>query len=1195
MDPLAYQALMANLLGKGTPAAPAAAPALTQQIAAPAQSVATPTPPPSSAVATGTPARPTTPTPPAAVLELSALSTPAPRGFVARTLLRLHRDRRRSDAPTVPARSMYVTRITSNLVQLPADEADESAPPAAPVAAAASAPSPYKWGPQAPFTPPAATVPKTSAASSAAAVAPSTSAVGQKRRRDGDAADHADEDGDRKSDTEDEEDAAPATATAADEGEVDDDSASEADGGTTPRKASNPNGTKALRALAKHPLNRSGARSFNLYLRDINFRTHDLFELTAAEFLSIVPRWIVEAKQGGGAPYVYTTLKGYINSLQRIIKQFTPESEWSLISLKDTPEVREAVRIIKMRDVDQKAEAAPAIDTPLSTRRAQRIANGEVVIPRDYTFADSEPNSPRLSGLGPDDGDFGAAASSGRGRFVNPPHFTPAQEAHMLAQLDPEQPEGLLRMCFVHVAKHTNIMYAEEARSLSIRNFLRGSKIVKVRYEGGRKPRELIDQNGDPIDADSAAAAATHAEPAVPESESTASTTTAAAVPTASAPVSGELAEKANVSLAASAAAPADVAASASTAAAAAPAAADAMDTSGDGSAPAPSSLLAADASANADAAATSAKVELKQEPEQLQAAGSEFADENTPFTVVDQNHSPADWCWRSVRFVLYQPSGNSKRKPSFIYERPWEGPLSCPVRLFESFLAHRPPLLFASSSVSIHEAESSHALWLQCKKALAPFELEWYTSNPLGKHRLGSLISTLAQGLGYPLGYTNGSLVYSPTIPLPLTHEEIDSIRTENELAHFGVPTQEEQEALRIELMEQAGVSQQQLQEQQAQALQQALQQQQQAQQEEQNAQAQTGLPQLTAANGAFATGPSPFVPRVYKRHKPDRSFGEAGTASAAQMQQSSASHAAAPASSGQPQQPFMYPESSRAFTRGPPAPLNFYPPRSAVTSDYLQRNEAVLSHLDEVHKRAQKQREQQQSQFDTELAGLPPLLSPTAALKLTAPPLTLQAASAASVPSLLLSVDKFQRELSTLSAYALQCQRSLDSFRSQAAALKAEASAALKVQQQARKIAEQWQTIEEQRALIQQLQEEKRRAAGGDAQNAEPASVAAETAAAMDADTLPPLVAPVPPIAAAAPHSSPEAMAVEQQPEATQGDERKETATPMQMETEEESTAVVAPLEEQPAATGDVQMKQEENAALATDVLSQAAALVS
>jgi hypothetical protein len=235
----------------------------------------------------------------------------------------------------------------------------------------------------------------------------------------------------------------------------------------------------------------------------------------------------------------------------------------------------------------------------------------------------------------------------------------------------------------------------------------------------------------------------------------------------------------------------------------------------------------------------------------------------------------------------------------------------------------------------------------------------------------------------------------------------------------------------------------------------------------------------------------------------------------------------------------------------------------------DYRQRNQAIMSHLDDVHKRAQAQREQQQ---DAELAGLPPLLPPPASVALGAPPLTLQPASAADVPSLLLAVDRFQRDLGTLSAYALQCQRSLDSFRTQAATLKAEATAALKVQQQAKKIAEQWQTIEEQRALIQQLQEEKRIAAG----IPDAPAAAAPSSAPISVDQQP--LQPQQPTPAAA-----------LAPEAQAADEYKEGPIAMQMDAEDDGLPALVAQSDAVAQPSDVPMKQEDVAAAAGAVLQE------
>ena len=842
------------------------------------------------------------------------------------------------------------------------------------------------------------------------------------------------------------------------------------------------------------------------------------------------------------------------------------------------------------------AAATPTVGTgggEMTTRRAQRIANGEVLPPREsynynYSPPSSAPNSPRQSSTGQSGVDFeqagsasvGASAGVGRGRTSSVQKLSPEQESYMLAQLDPQHPEGLFRLAFINVARYFGVHYTEEHRSLTIRNMLRGSKIVRVRYEGGVKPRREVEPAQTTLATENAAAA---------EDSSAAPV----AAPPAGEAMDTSASSDSNVAVAAAAAA-------------SEPAMSDV---------PAASVATASDPSAAATAApstttATAADTGASE-------ADAVFADDDTPFEVVDQSDTSPSVCWRRVRFVAFVPSPGSKRPISFMYERPWEGAL-CPVRIYESFLSHRPPVLTEQTpGLTAADVELSYVLWLKCKKHFGPFELEWFLLAQIGRNKVSSLISTLATGLGFAAGFCNSSITHAPKRAIVLSAEELEALREENALHLYGVPTREENAVTQQALMLAAAAEQ---------------------------TNVNDGGRVQEQESPAHVSFQAPPVPSRPQRTKPD-SAARSNSASAAPPMQFDFSALLQQHSQPQQQQqqqqpsyssmapflPFMQsPNSQPSF---PSSHRSFFPSQLDPSSDHMERNRQALQQIDGANQRQQQQRQQQNSDVASLLSpdhlaapgialaqasstvlspfSFPPLMphgSTAPRLPVAAPSMALAPASVESVPSLLLFIDKFQTQLSTLSSYAAECQKSLDALRGMSTQLKVEASAALKVQQQAAKIAEQFQQIEEQKFIIEQLRGEK---SGGTKLNG--GAAAAQPSGAADASTAPPAGAadlpPLPvdqgvseapvtaPVTAAAPSQlvpTADTKQIELQSNSADadGDERKEDAQSSAMQIEGEEDDDLPPL-----VTADVPLPSSADVAVApaTDDDQTAAAVAS
>lgn len=769
--------------------------------------------------------------------------------------------------------------------------------------------------------------------------------------------------------------------------------------------------------------------------------------------------------------------QGYINSLQRVVRTFEPASEWGHLTLKDIPAVRDAINELRSREPQEiKAPATPSsasaggASTPtvgtggeMTTRRAHRIANGEILPPREsynYSPPSSAPNSPRHSGQSGADFEAGSLGPSGgtgvgRGRTSAVQKLSPEQEAYMVDQLDPQHPEGLFRLNFINVAKHFGIYYTEEHRALTIRNMLRGSKIIKVRYEGGIKPRHNVDPTQP-----------TNATPAEPATPNAAPPDTPSAAPVAAAPAGDAMdtsaSNESNVAAAADATAPAMSDVPAASAAVSAPAPSDAA-----------TAVPSTPTAATADASASD--------------ADAVYADDDTPFEVVDQSDTSPAVSWRRVRFVAFVPSPGSKRPVSFMYERPWEGML-CPVRIYESFLSHRPPVLTEQTpGLTAADVELSYVLWLKCKKHFGPYELEWFLLAQIGRNKVSSLISTLASGLGFAAGFCNSSIAHAPKRPIVLSTEELESLREENARHLYGVPTREENAVTQQALMAAAAA-------------------------EQTNANDGAGVSVGGGVqeqdHSSFQTRPAPSRPQRTKAETVTHS----NSASALPPMQFDCSALFQQPSQPQQQQqlqtqpsyspmaPFMpFMQAPTGLPSFPSSNRSFFPSQLDPSSDHMERNRQALQQIDGANQRQQLQRQQNPdvapllspnhlaapgialSQASSSLLSpfsFPPLMphgSTAPQLPVAAPSMVLAPASVESVPSLLLFIDKFQTQLSTLSSYAAECQKSVDALRGMSAQLKVEASAALKVQQQAAKIAEQFQQIEEQKFLIEQLRAEK------------------------------------------------------------------------------------------------------------------------
>jgi len=251
--------------------------------------------------------------------------------MVARTLVRIRRARRLGASDSTPLRAMIVTRVSSSLQVAPpddddaeeeeeeenddADQFDEAR--AAPSPAPSS--SPYRYGIATPSPPSRA---RAAAAASeddesgddeykvtASARRPRRLRARPTPKRHHDEMDESESSGDDEPQS--------ARAAVATEGEYNDaQSAADDDGGDGAdsqmehaSESTNPNMSKRKKEFSRIQLNRSGCRSFNEFLRRIEFRTDDLHDLTPDEFLSVLPRWVAESRMGNGTPYVWATIK----------------------------------------------------------------------------------------------------------------------------------------------------------------------------------------------------------------------------------------------------------------------------------------------------------------------------------------------------------------------------------------------------------------------------------------------------------------------------------------------------------------------------------------------------------------------------------------------------------------------------------------------------------------------------------------------------------------------------------------------------------------------------------------------------------------------------------------------------------------------------------------------------------------------
>lgn len=341
MDPAAFQAFLTKLTepiaNTGTaPVPPASAMQSSPPPIAAAKSAAAARPPAAVSVDTSMP--PPTALPPASI-HLGALMSSAPRGMVARTLVRIRRARRLGASHSAPMRAMVVTRVSSELQAAPpddddnaedeeeededdGDQVDHARAPPMPVHSS----SPYRFGIATPSPPSRAC-----AAAAAAAAASDdesaddeykeTASASRPRRlrarpapkRHHDEMDELDSSGDDEPRSA---RAAAAVAAAAEGDDNDAQSAADDDGGDgadgqmdVASVSTNPNMSQRKKEYSRVQLNRSGCRSFNEFLRRIEFRTDDLHDLTPDEFLSVLPRWVLESRMGNGTPYVWATIK----------------------------------------------------------------------------------------------------------------------------------------------------------------------------------------------------------------------------------------------------------------------------------------------------------------------------------------------------------------------------------------------------------------------------------------------------------------------------------------------------------------------------------------------------------------------------------------------------------------------------------------------------------------------------------------------------------------------------------------------------------------------------------------------------------------------------------------------------------------------------------------------------------------------
>jgi len=832
-------------------------------------------------------------------------------------------------------------------------------------------------------------------------------------------------------------------------------------------QSSNPNARPRIRSFAMTHMNRSGVVNFNGYLKRINYRVHDLHELTPQELFKLAPDWLLNVRRENGQPYLADTLRGYVSALGRVIRLFEPKDEWNAMSLHQRPEIKAAMQELKRKEWEERervrlAEAASNGDMvksePMMTTR--RAGQRPALDTHNQGQADtiSVPSSPRLTG----DGVAYDSQTSGRRVPSSIPRLTPAQERHIMSQLDPQHPEGLFRLNFIQFTRHFGITFAEEARALSVRHFLMGKIKIKIRYtrsgnaeveDGSNEATEgenVATGAGSEVAASSAGAASS----AMPmETDDSKPTESAMDAPVHSESQRGE---------------------------------GQAMKQEDRPTADVPSSSASATAT-NPASSSTSASTSTSDEELPV--------DRDRPFEVVDPSDPSPHCIHRVVRFLLFVPPPNSRRQMNIMYERPWEGD-NCPLKLWDTYIKHRPPLILnPPPEVSAIEVENSFSLWLKPKKTINPFDVEWFVAHPVGRNKASTLVSSLTVGLGMGTGYTNQSIQFAPRRLIPFSEEEIQILHAENARRLWGVPTKEQHAAAQQSAIDAASaVAQKKAAA--AAAKQDALIKAQLSKQREAMAAAQAAAreQQQRAAQAAQAQAEA-----TQRQRQTEQFFGTSLIQDPAALahqqllhqqqqhllQQQAAAAAASHSSS-----------SSSPAPSASPFPLHLHPFRHKRTffmmdsygSDLQRRSEAFMRGIDESYERVRKERrqeetEQKQAASPTQppsdlhsfrfLSSSPHTLHPPLP-SMPSLPLRLGVSDIDSALALSGFLSQLHSDLTTLASHAAQCQSSLDLMRSVTEHLQQECNNTLQIQQQRRKIAEQFKLIQEQQSIIRQLKEQ-------------------------------------------------------------------------------------------------------------------------
>jgi hypothetical protein len=824
--------------------------------------------------------------------------------------------------------------------------------------------------------------------------------------------------------------------SSSDEGMLDDDAPEDEDadvGGTSyseTRGLVMNNDTRAVRAAMAQPINKSGIRTFALYLDRVRPGVR-LQDLTAEELVNMVPDWIRTARMQNGGVYRADTFKCHVNCVQRVIRLFQPQEVWSQIHLLREPRIAEAM--LQMRRKWKNTSGEPA-----STRKREKRQRGEDGADgSDGDQGSSAPSSPRHQGEGEYQRQF---LTTKKDRSGSNKLFTAAQEAALFASVSPDTPDGLLKLAFLLVERYFGVAYMEEHRALRVRDFAIGEKMVHVKYQEGWK-------EGDPAADD---------QPTERPQEKRAPGSEDAAAPSADGETPPEAA-KLTVE------ADGDVA---MTDAAATPAAALVP------AAPAASAADAADipmVAAESTSAAPSAEAPLS-----LSSSSSPTTPLSPlhPFTVVSPSSASLG---RLTRFVLFLPpkfsSTTPRRPPAVMWERPWEGE-RCPVRVWTKFMEKRPPIAEMGKS-----GEDAMALWLQTRRRSSGESSIWYAPIPLGRHKISSFIQTLCQqaGLTSVDGCTNSSVrfrrqwMFTPDHP-----KEIGQLVNANEHERWGIPKGELEgygaqpnyhptpTAKQRQYGSTVGTPQQQ----------------QERAQFVRDRAGRFGSKVNTAGTGAATS-------QEQQHHHPQRSQAPQHP-SMSQFHQSTGAPLSQLSALLPQLLPYLLRQQYPAFAQ---QQSNFRLPTAEETDERKQEEQAWRELREKVDRR---RLEEQKTLLSGSLpADLPPLITAAEVKGIAsaleqpaiAPMEDVDMHAAAPSPTnlkstgnLLQFLSEMDGEIRTLTTYAATCQRRLDSFRSLASTIALDSQREVKLAQQQAKIAEQFAIIEEQKYELEQLRKQKR-----------------------------------------------------------------------------------------------------------------------